>query len=209
MSARLIIVGGIYATLQPGVYCGGLKITNGASGVLSKGIFIIKDGPLIVDGGASISQRPDGRRMESGRMLDPAGQAWRRQAHGDHARGGERPDVHSVDRLSVAGDPEIRYTFTERSRSPQNSLARSDLCRRGTDTRPVVFPKRPSAISQFLFHWNFFDGYSNSSISDGDRLDYLAWVISIRSLICLLDLDLPPDFHELLRRNVEQVHRPH
>jgi len=44
--------------------------------------------------------------MESGRMLDPAGQAWRRQAHGDHARGGERPDVHSVDRLSVAGDPE-------------------------------------------------------------------------------------------------------
>jgi hypothetical protein len=27
--------------------------------------------------------------MESGRMLDPAGQAWRRQAHGDHARGGE------------------------------------------------------------------------------------------------------------------------
>src|SRR5476651_1008632 len=44
--------------------------------------------------------------MGSGRMLDPAGQAWRRQAHGDHARGGERPDVHSVDRLSVAGDPE-------------------------------------------------------------------------------------------------------
>jgi hypothetical protein len=23
-----------------------------------------------------------------------------------------------------------------------------------------------------------------------------------------LDFDLPPDFHEILRRNVEQVHRP-
>jgi len=77
------------------------------------------------------------------------------------------------------------------------------------DTRPVVFPQAPSAISEFLFFWNFCDGYSNSSIFDGDRLDYLAWVISIRSLICLLDLYLPPDFHELLRRNVEQVHRPH
>jgi len=28
------------------------------------------------------------------------------QAQGDHAGGGERPDVHSVDRLSVARDPE-------------------------------------------------------------------------------------------------------
>ena len=27
--------------------------------------------------------------------------------------------------------------------------------------------------------------------------------------ICLLNLDLPPDFHEILWRNVEQVHRPH
>ena len=34
--------------------------------------------------------------MESGRMLDSAGQAWRRQAHGDHARGGERPDVYPM-----------------------------------------------------------------------------------------------------------------
>jgi len=29
-----------------------------------------------------------------------------RQAHGDHAGGGERPHVHSLDRLSVARDPE-------------------------------------------------------------------------------------------------------
>ncbi len=50
-----IVIDGGSATLQPGVYCGGLKLTNGAAGVLSKGIFIIKDGPLIVDAGASIS----------------------------------------------------------------------------------------------------------------------------------------------------------
>jgi Flp pilus assembly protein TadG len=50
-----MVVDGGHATLQPGVYCGGLKLTNGAEGILSSGIFIIKDGPLIVDGGASIS----------------------------------------------------------------------------------------------------------------------------------------------------------
>jgi hypothetical protein len=50
-----MVVDGAHGTLQPGVYCGGLKLTNGAEGILSSGIFIIKDGPLIVDGGASIS----------------------------------------------------------------------------------------------------------------------------------------------------------
>jgi len=50
-----VVVDGGHATLEPGVYCGGLTLTNGAEGALSKGIFIIKDGPLIVDGGASIS----------------------------------------------------------------------------------------------------------------------------------------------------------
>jgi Flp pilus assembly protein TadG len=49
------VVDGGYENLQPGVYCGGLKLTNGAVGKLSNGIFIIKDGPLIVDSGASIS----------------------------------------------------------------------------------------------------------------------------------------------------------
>ena len=38
--------------------------------------------------------------------LIPPGKCWRRQAHGDHARSGERPHVHSVDRLSVACHPE-------------------------------------------------------------------------------------------------------
>jgi Flp pilus assembly protein TadG len=41
-------------TLSPGVYCGGLTITNGAQVTLSPGIFIVKDGPLVVDGGASL-----------------------------------------------------------------------------------------------------------------------------------------------------------
>src|SRR6266853_3476889 len=54
----------------------------------------------------AISERSDRRRMGTGRTADPAGQDWRWQAHGGHAGGGERPDVHSVDRLSVARDPE-------------------------------------------------------------------------------------------------------
>ena len=39
-------------------------------------------------------------------LLDPTGQDWRWQVHGDHAGGDERPDVRSLDRLSVARDPE-------------------------------------------------------------------------------------------------------
>jgi len=54
----------------------------------------------------AISERFDRRRMGTGRTADPAGQDWRWQAHGDHAGGGERPDVYSLDRLSVARDPE-------------------------------------------------------------------------------------------------------
>lgn len=42
-------------TLSPGVYCGGLKLTKGAYVRLSAGIYVIKDGPLIVEDGASIS----------------------------------------------------------------------------------------------------------------------------------------------------------
>src|SRR5450755_3689660 len=54
----------------------------------------------------ALSERPDRRRMETGRTGDPARQDLPWQADGDHAGGGERPHVHSVDRLSVAGDPE-------------------------------------------------------------------------------------------------------
>jgi Flp pilus assembly protein TadG len=49
------VVDGLSETLLPGVYCGGLKVTNGAVVGLSSGIFVIKEGPLIVDGGASVS----------------------------------------------------------------------------------------------------------------------------------------------------------
>jgi Flp pilus assembly protein TadG len=42
------------ATLSPGVYCGGLIITNAAQVTLSPGIFVVKDGPLIVDGNANL-----------------------------------------------------------------------------------------------------------------------------------------------------------
>jgi Flp pilus assembly protein TadG len=45
------VVDGVVRTLQPGVYCKGLTITNGAEVTLTKGIYIIKDGPLIVDKG--------------------------------------------------------------------------------------------------------------------------------------------------------------
>src|SRR6476469_9312447 len=44
--------------------------------------------------------------MGTGRTADPTGQDWRWQAQGEHAGGGERPPVHSLDRLSVARDPE-------------------------------------------------------------------------------------------------------
>jgi Flp pilus assembly protein TadG len=49
------IIDGINQTLQPGTYCGGLIVTNKANVTLSPGIFVIKDGPLVVDGGASFS----------------------------------------------------------------------------------------------------------------------------------------------------------
>ena len=50
-----LVVSGISTTLRPGVYCGGLKITQGANVRLVPGEYIIKDGSLWVDGGASLS----------------------------------------------------------------------------------------------------------------------------------------------------------
>jgi hypothetical protein len=40
--------------LRPGVYCNGLKITDGAVVTLAKGTYIVKDGPLIVDRGGTL-----------------------------------------------------------------------------------------------------------------------------------------------------------
>ena len=42
-------------TLDPGTYCGGLHITGTVNVTLKPGVYIIKDGPLIVDGQASMT----------------------------------------------------------------------------------------------------------------------------------------------------------
>jgi Flp pilus assembly protein TadG len=42
-------------TLDPGTYCGGLHISGSANVTLNPGVYIIKDGPLIVDGQASMT----------------------------------------------------------------------------------------------------------------------------------------------------------
>ncbi|MFL6806715.1 MAG: TadE/TadG family type IV pilus assembly protein [Xanthobacteraceae bacterium] len=49
----MVIRGGT-EVLRPGVYCNGLKITNGAEVTLARGIYTIKDGPLIVDRGGTM-----------------------------------------------------------------------------------------------------------------------------------------------------------
>lgn len=45
---------GVKRTLSPGVYCGGLKITDGATVTFQPGIYAVRDGTLRVDGGAAI-----------------------------------------------------------------------------------------------------------------------------------------------------------
>jgi hypothetical protein len=42
-------------TLDPGTYCGGLHITGSANVTLNPGVYIIKDGPLIVDQQATMA----------------------------------------------------------------------------------------------------------------------------------------------------------
>jgi len=42
-------------SLLPGVYCGGLTIDTGANITLTPGVYIFKDGQLIVDGGATLT----------------------------------------------------------------------------------------------------------------------------------------------------------
>jgi Flp pilus assembly protein TadG len=48
------VISGGTQMLQPGVYCRGLKITNGANVTLARGIYIVKDGPLVVDQNATM-----------------------------------------------------------------------------------------------------------------------------------------------------------
>lgn len=49
------MVPGVVATLFPGTYCGGLVIASGAQAILSPGVYVFKDGPLIVENGASLT----------------------------------------------------------------------------------------------------------------------------------------------------------
>jgi Flp pilus assembly protein TadG len=50
-----MVVRGGSQVLEPGVYCKGLKVTNGAVVTLAKGTYIIKGGPLIVDKGGILN----------------------------------------------------------------------------------------------------------------------------------------------------------
>jgi Flp pilus assembly protein TadG len=49
------IIAGGSQTLQPGVYCGGLIITLGATVRLAPGVYTIKDGPFLVNGNSSLT----------------------------------------------------------------------------------------------------------------------------------------------------------
>ncbi len=51
-----LIVSAGRRTLTPGVYCGGLKITTGAAvTTLSPGVYVLKNGPLVVDKQSSLT----------------------------------------------------------------------------------------------------------------------------------------------------------
>lgn len=50
--ANGLVVSGTSETLKPGTYCGGLRIEGAAEVTLERGIFVFKDGPLAVGGGA-------------------------------------------------------------------------------------------------------------------------------------------------------------
>ncbi len=52
---RNMVISGGSTTLRPGVYCGGLRITQGANVRLAPGEYVIKDGSLWVDGASSLS----------------------------------------------------------------------------------------------------------------------------------------------------------
>src|SRR5206468_4286371 len=45
----------VSGVVQPGVYCKGLKITSGAHVTLASGVYVIKDGPLVVEKGGVLT----------------------------------------------------------------------------------------------------------------------------------------------------------
>jgi Flp pilus assembly protein TadG len=48
-----LVINGQTTTLTPGTYCSGLTVTGGANVTLTPGVYVIKDGPLVVDTGSS------------------------------------------------------------------------------------------------------------------------------------------------------------
>jgi Flp pilus assembly protein TadG len=54
-TASNTVISGTTTTLAPGVYCGGLKITHDAAVTLAPGVYVIEDGPLVVDQGGSMT----------------------------------------------------------------------------------------------------------------------------------------------------------
>jgi Flp pilus assembly protein TadG len=53
-TATAMVVKGSMLSLSPGTYCGGLTLTDAARVTFSSGVFIFKDGPLVVTGGATL-----------------------------------------------------------------------------------------------------------------------------------------------------------
>jgi Flp pilus assembly protein TadG len=54
------VIDGETVTLAPGTYCDGLKITGAANVTLSPGVYVIKDGPLVVDRGSTLTAKNAG-----------------------------------------------------------------------------------------------------------------------------------------------------
>lgn len=50
-----VTISGTSTTLYPGIYCNGLRITNGANVTFAAGTYTIKDGQFRVDGGSTIT----------------------------------------------------------------------------------------------------------------------------------------------------------
>jgi Flp pilus assembly protein TadG len=49
------LVNGGALTITPGTYCGGLTLTNGANVQMQPGVYVFRDGPLLVTGGATLN----------------------------------------------------------------------------------------------------------------------------------------------------------
>ncbi|KUO57449.1 MAG: hypothetical protein APF80_01475 [Alphaproteobacteria bacterium BRH_c36] len=64
MATDLVVDGGM-RTLNPGTYCGGIHITNYAAVEFMPGVYVFKNGPLLVDAGATINGRGVGLYFDS------------------------------------------------------------------------------------------------------------------------------------------------